>query len=82
MAAEVLKVGDVGPYAAQSSKANPDNLSLVYVPALTLVLSRAAELKGKSLTDAEVTRITNRAEVVAMPKAVADSVIRERGGIK
>ena len=82
LAADVLKVGDVGSYEAQAKKQNPDKLALVYVPALTLLLQRAEQLKGTLLSTAEVGRISAQAEAVAMPQAVAEGVIRDRGGIK
>ena len=82
MAVETLKVGDVGPQVEQSAKSNPDKLVLVYIPALSALLARAAELKGKPLSESEIQRIARHAEVVAMPKEVADSVLRQRGGAK
>ena len=82
MASDLLKVGDVGTYESQIAKSNPDKLSLVYIPALTLLLGRAAELKGRPLSDAEGDRIARGAEVIPMPENVADATIQNRGGIK
>jgi hypothetical protein len=82
MASDLLKVGDVGTYESQIAKSNPDKLSLVYIPALTLLLGRAADLFGRPLSDAEVDRIARGAEVTAMPENVANATIQSRGGIK
>lgn len=75
-------VGDVGSYEVQARKQNPEKLALVYVPAVTLLLQRAEQLKGSPLSPTEVARISSQAEVVAMPNSVAEAVVRERGGIK
>jgi hypothetical protein len=82
VAVETLKVGDVGPQSLQATKSNPDKLVLVYIPALSALLGRATELKGKPLSETEIQRVAGQAEVVAMPKEVAESVIRQRGGSK
>ncbi|WP_295851080.1 hypothetical protein [uncultured Xylophilus sp.] len=82
MAAETLEVGDVGPYAVQAAKSNPNKLVLVYIPALSALLARATELKGKPLSEAEIQKIASQAEVVAAPKEVADAVIQQRGGTR
>ena len=82
MAVEALKVGDVGPHSEQAAKSNPDKLVLVYIPSLSALLARAAELKGKPLSESETQRIASHAEVVAMPKEVAESVLQQRGGTK
>ncbi len=82
MAAEALKVGDVGPQSELAARSNPSTLTLVYVPSLTALLTRAEALKGTPLSEAEVQRIARRAEVVAMRNEVAESVLQQRGGAK
>lgn len=82
MTVQILKVGDVGSFESQSLKSNPDGLSLVYIPAITLLLERAAQLKGSALSDAERKRIEHQAGVVAMPSDVAESVVKQRGGFR
>lgn len=79
---DLLKVGDVGTYESQIAKSNPHELSPVYIPALTLLLDRAAELKGQPLSQAEEDRITRSAEVMAIPVSVADATVQNRGGIR
>ena len=80
--ADLLKVGDVGTYESLIAKSHPQELSLVYFPALTLMLHRATELKGRPLSQTEEDRITRGAEVMALPVNVADATIQDRGGIR
>jgi hypothetical protein len=82
MAIETLKVGDVGSQSVQAAKSNPEKLVLVYIPSLSALLARAVELKGKPLSESEIHRISSQAEVVAMPKEVAESVLQQRGGAR
>lgn len=82
VAVENLEVGDTGPFESLSAKGNPKSLVLVYMPALSALLARAEELKGKVLSDTEIQRIKNGAQVIAVPKEVADATIENRSGVE
>lgn len=75
----VLRVGDTGPYAILATKQNPQGLSLVYVPGLMALHGRAAQLKGRPLSEPELKRIADEAEAIAVPGEVAEKTIAERG---
>ena len=66
----ILEVGDTGSFEELSSKENPEMLVVSYNPPIEAMLERAAELKGETLSDAEVQRIRNNAPAIAIPKDV------------
>jgi hypothetical protein len=76
---DVLKVGDVGPFEALSCKANPDSLELQYIPGIAALLARGEQLKGSPLSEAEIALIRARANVMAVPAAMARTLADERG---
>ncbi len=78
----ILKSGDLGSFKELSEKANPDSLSLIYIPAVTLLLERAEEIKGSPLTESETKRIRDNAQVLASPKDLVQKTLEARGGIE
>ena len=69
----ILEVGDTGSFEELSSKDNPEMLVVSYNPPIEAMLERAAELKGETLSDAEVLRIHNNAPAIAIPKDVHEA---------
>ena len=69
----ILEVGDTGSFEELSSKDNPEMLVVSYNPPIEAMLERAAELKGETLSDAEVLRIRNNAPAIAIPKDVHEA---------
>ena len=82
MTGSILQVGEVGPYVELSAKNNPNDLTLVYIPAITLLLERAKEINGKELSETQIQKIRSKADVMALQKDVAINVVKERGGIE
>ena len=78
----VLEVAAVASHAELSILDNPQDLELVYMPAISLILERAIEIKGGALSDDEIQRIRAASLVQALPRDVADAVISERGGLE
>ena len=75
-------MGAVASHAELSILDNPQDLVLVYMPAISLILERAIEIKGGALSDDEIQRIRAASLVQALPRDVADAVISERGGLE
>ncbi|TVP12348.1 hypothetical protein [Shewanella sp. KCT] len=73
----ILEVGDTGSFEELSSKENPEMLVVSYNPQIEAMLERAAELKGETLSDAEVLRIRNNAPAIAIPKDVHKATFGE-----
>lgn len=69
----ILKVGETGSFEELSSKDNPNMLVVSYNPPIEAMLERATELKGETLSDAEVERIRNSAPAIAIPKDVHET---------
>lgn len=68
------------PPSVLPSEENPgDPLRLVIVPALVAILQNAEKQKGGPLTEAEVIRIRDDAQCIAMPTSAAAAVEAERG---
>ena len=78
----VLQAGEEGSYSSLASKENPDNLRIVYIPALDLMLKRAEQLKNKLLSKSEKEKISKSAPAVAMVAELAEQLIAERGGLE
>src|SRR5258708_39638095 len=74
-----LRIGDSGPYGRLVMRPLPDGLTLVFVPSLAALLTRALELNGTALTEAQVLRIRNGANVVVADHDQARAVEEKRG---
>jgi hypothetical protein len=77
-----LAVGERGPYAELSAKPNPDNLILLYIPAVSLLIERGRQLKGADLNADQIGKIRSQSPVVAMKKEDAEHILKQRGGIE
>jgi hypothetical protein len=63
----------------KSNDAPPDNLTVVYVPALCVVLMQMERDKGQSLCEAEVRAACDTAASVTVPVYVRDAMENSRG---
>jgi hypothetical protein len=68
---EPLNEGDHGPYGTLAPRPLPDGLTILLVPALLALLTRAEQLKGSPLTEEQVLRIRDVAVVVTRADAAA-----------
>ena len=74
-----LKEGDHGPYGTLSGRQLPDGLAILFIPALSALLTRAEELKGAPLTEEQVLRIRDAAVAVVTTADAATATIEQRG---
>lgn len=76
---EPLKEGDHGPYGVLASRPLPEGLTILFVPALSALLTRAEEFKGSPLTEEQVLRIRDVAVAVVTLADAATATIEQRG---
>jgi hypothetical protein len=74
-----LKEGEHGPYGALAGRALPEGLVLLFMPSLAAILAHAEQLKGALLTEQEVFRIRDAAQVVVTLPQPAAAVEERRG---
>ncbi len=74
-----LKEGDHGAYGDLACRALPDGLVLLFIPSLAALLGQAEQLKGGPLTEEQVIRIRDAAQVVATLPSAAAAVEARRG---
>ena len=79
---DILQAGDAGPYGELAAKNNPQDLVIVYIPALSLCLKRAETHKGRNLSSQEIDGIKAKMPAMAVPRDIAEAVISDRGGIE
>jgi hypothetical protein len=76
---EPLKEGDHGSYGTLSGRPRPDGLAILFVPALSALLTRAEQLKGAALTEEQVLRVRDAAVAVVTRADAAAATIAQRG---
>jgi hypothetical protein len=76
---EPLKEGDHGPYGSLSARPLREGLAILFVPALSALLTRAEQLKGSPLTEDQVLRVRDVAVAVVTRADSAAAVVGERG---
>lgn len=76
---EPLRDGDHGPYGTLSARPRPDGLAILFIPALSALLTRAEQLKGSSLTEQQVLLVRDAAVAVATRADAATATIAQRG---
>ncbi|MCE2029569.1 hypothetical protein [Sessilibacter corallicola] len=69
---ENLSAGEVGSFEELSSKPNPDNLVLVYIPDIELILEKVRALKGGELSPEEEEAVRMRTTAVATPADIKE----------
>jgi hypothetical protein len=74
-----LKEGDHGAYGELAGRTLPEGLVLVFMPSLVALLARAEQLKGAPLTEEQVIRIRDAAQVVVTLPQPAAAVEERRG---
>lgn len=75
----VLEEGDFGSYGSLAGHLLPEGLVVLFVPSLAALLTRAEELKGVPLTEAQVCAIRDGAQVVVSRADVAAEMVAQRG---
>lgn len=74
-----LKEGEGGAYGELAGRALPERLVLLFIPSLAAILAHAEQLTGAPLTEEQVIRIRDAAQVVVtLPQAAA--AVGERRG--
>jgi len=76
---EPLKEGEHGPYSILASRPLPDGVTILFMPALSALLTRAEQLKGSPLTEEQVLRIRDGALAVVTRGDAAAATIEQRG---
>ena len=74
-----LHVGESGEYGELVKRPLPEGLSLVFIPTLAALLTRAQQLNGAALTEDQVLRIRDRSTVVVVHHGDARAVEERRG---
>jgi hypothetical protein len=77
--ANPLQPGETGGYADLAGRPLPAGLVLVFIPSLAALFTRAEQLKGSSLTRAEVVSIRDRCTAVALTAQAARALEERRG---
>ena len=73
------KEGDHGPYGTLAPRPLPEGLTILFVPALSALLTRAEQLKGSPLTEEQVLRVRDAAVAVVTRADAAEVTIEQRG---
>jgi hypothetical protein len=76
---EPLKEGDHGPYGTLSRRPLPSGLAILFMSALSALLSRAEQLKGYPLTEVQGLRIRDVAVAVITRADAAAATVEQRG---
>jgi hypothetical protein len=74
-----LHVGESGKYGELVRRPLPDGLSLVFVPSLAALLTRAQQLNGAALAEDQVVRIRNGSLVMVVSHGDARAMEEQRG---
>jgi len=74
-----LKEGDHGAYGGLAGRTLPGELVLLFIPSLAALLGQAEQLKGGPLTEEQVLRIRDAAQVVVTLPQAAAAVEARRG---
>jgi hypothetical protein len=74
-----LQEGDHGAYGELAGRTLPEGLVLLFMPSLAALLDQAEQLKGSSLTEEQVIRIRDAAQVVVTLAQPAAAVEENRG---
>src|SRR4051812_42877998 len=76
---EPLHEGDHGPYGSLAPRPLPGGLAIMFVPALSALLTRAEQIKGSPLTEDHVLRVRDVAVAVVTRADAAAATIERRG---
>lgn len=76
--AKDLQIGDVDSYSEILARPNTSGHNIAHIPSLAALLLRAEELKGSPLSEAEVLRIRDGANVTVIPDA-GETLEKSRG---
>lgn len=74
-----LDVGESGKYGKLVRRPLPEGLSLVFVPSLAALLTRAQQLNGAALTENQVIRIRDGSTVTVVRVDHARAMEEQRG---
>jgi hypothetical protein len=74
-----LHEGESGEYGAFAKRPLPAGLSLVFVPSLAALLTRAQQLNGAALTENQVLAIRDASTVMVASHDAAKAVEENRG---
>jgi hypothetical protein len=79
MVVSVLHPGDSGAYGELAKRFLPEGLTLVFVPSLAALLTRAKQLNNGELNERQVLAIRDASKVVAVHHDVARAMEEQRG---
>jgi hypothetical protein len=78
-AMSALRAGDSGEYGKLVQRPLPQGHSLVFIPSLAALLTRAQQLKGAALTEGQVLAIRDGSTVVVVDRDAARAMEKKRG---
>jgi len=74
-----LQAGEFGSYGELAGRPLPEHLTLVFVPSLAALLTKARELNGAALTEKQVLAIRDGSKVMVVDHDSARAVEEKRG---